>query len=169
MADSSILIAIDTVDTLNRVHAGAKGPALEELERFIAGLRAGLVRARGIDIWKGGAEPVAASGTITIAGADGGTYRATINGANVDVTGTNGDDDATASDLADAINASTDALVQYLVTASASAGVVTITAAQDGITGNTITLAATGTNATASGARLTGGAGHNVSKVSFTL
>ncbi len=129
-------------------------------------------------------EGAQASGTVTISGADGGTYRATVNGVNCDATGTNGDDSATATSLAAAVNSSTDALVQGLVHASASSGVVTITAVHGGPQGNAITLAATGTGATASGALLTGGAaptsavvpttgrlsgGSNDSALTFTL
>lgn len=108
---------------------------------------------------------VPASGTISVAGADGGTYTATINGVAITVTGTSGNNTATATSIAAAINASTNALVQNIVTASSSAGVVTITAVVPGVLGNCITLAASGTGATASGARLTGGSETRVNMV----
>jgi phage tail sheath gpL-like len=68
---------------------------------------------------------------------------------------------ATASNLATAINASATALVSGYVTASASAGTLTITSAFYGLSGNQCTIAKgvdSGTVMTVSGARLTGGA-----------
>lgn len=82
----------------------------------------------------------------TVAGADGGTYRTTINGVDVDATGTNGDDTATAASIAAAINASTNALVLGFVRASSSLGTVTLLAVRGGHQGNAITVAVTGTN-----------------------
>lgn len=105
-----------------------------------------------------GSEGVQASGTVTISGADGGTYATTINGVTINATGTNGNDTATAASIVVAINTSTDALVGGWVRASSSSGVVTITASRGGVGGNAITLSVTGTGATASGVRLTGGA-----------
>lgn len=105
---------------------------------------------------------VQASGTITISGTDQGTYTTTINGVGINATG-GATDTLTAAAIATAINASTNALVQYIVTATSAAGVVTITSSAAGTIGNCITLAATaGTGATASGARLTGGTGETV-------
>lgn len=104
----------------------------------------------------------AASGTVTVVGADGGTYTTTVNGVAINATGTNGDDTATAASIAAAINASTNALVAGHVRATAALGVVTITAASDGPDGNAITLAATGTGATASGTRLANGSASTV-------
>lgn len=98
-----------------------------------------------------------ASGTVTLATASG-TVGATINGVAITVAFATSDAN-TASLLAAAINASTNPLVKDVVTASAAAGVVTIRSTVAGITGNSITLAPSGTGATASGARLTGGAG----------
>lgn len=107
-----------------------------------------------------------ASGTVTISSGTG-SITATINGVAIAVTwGTS--DTATATALAAAINASTNALVKGLVTATSAAGVVTVKAFQPGKLGNAITLAASGTGATASGARLTGGAGDDVAPVTFT-
>lgn len=101
-------------------------------------------------------EGVQASGTVTLSSSSG-NLTATING--VDTTVAFSTDDATsAALLAAAINSSTDALVRGHVYASSSAGVVTITAIRGGLRGNSITLAATGTGATASGARLASGA-----------
>ena len=55
------------------------------------------------------------------------------------------------------------------VTATSALGVVTIRATQKSAWGNAITLAASGTNVTASGARLTGGAGGLGTYVSNTV
>jgi hypothetical protein len=63
---------------------------------------------------------------------------------------------AAAKNLSDAINASLDERVRNL-NASVAAGVVTIKADTQGVWGNAVTLAKTGTNITTSGATLTGG------------
>lgn len=83
--------------------------------------------------------------SATVTGADGGTYRTTINGVDVDATGTNGDDTATAVSIASAINASTSALVSGVVRASSALGTVTLVAVRGGHQGNAITVAVTGT------------------------
>jgi hypothetical protein len=103
-------------------------------------------------------EGAQALATITISGADGGAYVATVNGVACNATGTNGNDTATATSITAAINSSTDALVQGLVHATSASGVVTIAAVHGGHQGNAITLAATGTGATASATRLGSGA-----------
>jgi hypothetical protein len=103
----------------------------------------------------GGTNGAAASGTITMATASG-TVGAIINGVTVSVTWATSDA-ASSTALAAAINASANALVAPFVTASAVGAVTTITAKNKGSQGNAVTLAATGTNVTASGARLTGG------------
>jgi hypothetical protein len=111
-------------------------------------------------------EGAQASNTVTVSGADGGNYTVTINGVSTgNVAGTNGDDTATAVSIVAAINGLTDALVRGHVTAANSSGVITITAVRGGHLGNAITLAATGTGATAGGTRLTGGALPTVSVV----
>lgn len=117
-----------------------------------------------IDSLKGGArlnpvslrcdiQPVSASGTLTIASGSG-SVGGTINGTSVTVTWATSDT-ASAAALAVAINAAA-GLVGY-VTATSALGVVTITAADSGLLGNAITLVASGTGVTASGARLTAG------------
>jgi hypothetical protein len=135
---------------------------------IIAGSRQVSLLGFGNDIrqWLSGAAPagtsatvegamVPAAGTVTIASGSG-SITATINGVGVSTTWATSDT-ATAAALATAINASANALVSDHVTATSAAGVVTITAIQPGRSGNAITLAASGTGATASGARLTGG------------
>lgn len=100
-----------------------------------------------------------ATGTVTV-GAASGTVGATINGVSVTVTYATSAS-ATATALAAAINASANALVNQHVTASASSGVVTLTSKFPGHAGNAVTLAASGTGMTASGARLSGGTNGN--------
>jgi hypothetical protein len=99
----------------------------------------------------------AATGTVTIASGSG-AITAIINGVSISVTWASSDT-ATAAALAAAINA----LKGLPVVASSSAGVVTLWSTLGTNTGsantdgNAITLAATGTGATASGAILSGG------------
>lgn len=102
-----------------------------------------------------------ATGTLTLSSASG-TVGGTINGVSVTVAASGGDT-ATAAAIAAAINASGNALVNKHVTATSALGVVTITAITPGFSGNAITLAASGTNVTASGARLTDGTATAVS------
>lgn len=103
-------------------------------------------------------EGVQASQTTVVSGADGGTYATVINGVTINATGTNGNDTATAASIVTAINASTDALVRGHVTATSSAGTVTLTAVRGGHLGNAVTVSVTGTGYTATGARLVSGA-----------
>ena len=98
---------------------------------------------------------VLATGTVTLSGGSG-TITATINGVAIAITWATSDTNSAAL-LAAAINASTNALVKNIVTATSAAGVVTISAVVPGVVGNCVTLAASGPGATASGARLTGG------------
>ncbi len=103
--------------------------------------------------------PVSATGTYTLSGGSG-TETATINGVAIAITWATSDLNSAAL-LAAAINASTNALVQYLVTATSAAGtgtdgVVTVTATP-GTGGNQVTTAASGTGNTAGQTRLTGG------------
>ena len=120
------------------------------INRFLAG---GRVTPVVLDVRS---VATAASGTLTLATASG-TVGGIINGVTITVTASGGDT-ATATAIAAAINASANALVAGIVDASAVGAVVTVTSEIPGKSGNAITLAATGTNVTASGARLTGGA-----------
>lgn len=104
-----------------------------------------------------------AAGTVTISSGSG-TISAIINGITISVTWTTSDNN-TATLLATAINSSTNALVQGVVYANSANNVCTISADASGPAGNQTTLSATGTGATASGARLTGGAGPTVATV----
>lgn len=113
------------------------------------------------------------AGTATASGATlaGGTNNSVgtiINGVTIttDVT-TAADDTAAAVLVAADVNASVNALVAPFVSASSALGVVTVTADVKGVAGNSITLAASGTGATASGARLTGGSETTPVSVTF--
>ncbi len=109
--------------------------------------------------------PVAASGTVTLSSGSG-TITATINGVAIAITWAT-DDTVSAALLAAAINASSNALVTGIVTATSALGVVTITSVLKNKTSNAITLTASGTGATASGSgRLTSGS--NGTSTSFT-
>jgi phage tail sheath gpL-like len=97
---------------------------------------------------------VAASGTLTISGGAG-AVGGTIGGTLVTVAHT-GNDTTSATALAAAIMA--DVTVNKYVSATSALGVVTVTAIQPGTIGNGITLVASGTGVTASGAKLANGA-----------
>jgi len=123
------------------------------LEGYANGAYSGA--AGSVDAQQDGGDAVAASGTLTMASSSG-TVGGSINGVAITVTWATSDT-LSAAALATAINASANALVAGHVTATSALGVVTITARNKGVTGNAITLAASGTNVTASGARLAGG------------
>jgi hypothetical protein len=101
--------------------------------------------------------PVAPTGTFTISSGSG-TITAVINGVSIAITWATSDTNSAAL-LAAAINASTNALVLGLVSATSAAGVVTVTGigSAASLAGNAITTTATGTGHTAQQARLTGG------------
>lgn len=132
--------------------ASMKGrQAIQRFERLMTGcIQGAYPGATGYDVAQ-----TQATGTLTLASGSG-TVGVTINGVAVTVTWATSDT-ASATALAAAINASGNALVSKHVTATSAAGVVTLTAINPGYVGNAITIAASGTGATASGARLTGG------------
>lgn len=99
---------------------------------------------------------VVANGSVAYSSASG-TQTVTINGVQVHSAAVGATDAATAAAVASSINSSTDALVQGHVRALVRSATVYIFASRPGAQGNAITLAASGTGATASGARLTGG------------
>lgn len=135
----------------------------ELFEKFAAGMESGL-----IEVAAGGTQAAAATGTWTAATASG-TVGVAINGATGITVTASGGDTATATALAAAINASNTALVKNYIRASSSGAVVTITAFQKGLLGNAITLATSGagTGQSVSGARLTGGAGDDVTPTAY--
>lgn len=102
---------------------------------------------------------------LSVGAPDGGTYRTTINGVNVDVTGSIGDAAATVALIVAAINNSVNPLVRDSVYAVAESPDVTLVARRGGHPGNAVTVSVTGTEYTADGARLTTGALPTVSVV----
>lgn len=133
--------------------SGAKHASLKRFMNVLKGAISGnRVLPLSLDVRNAA---VQASGTLTLDTAAG-TVGGVINGVTITVTASGGDT-ATATAIAAAINASSNALVANIVTASALGAVVTVTAVLGGVSGNTVTLAASGTGVTASGARLTSG------------
>lgn len=116
---------------------------------------------------------LASAGQLVLYTAPSGTQTVTINGVNITAaSGANAF--AAAANMAAAINASTNPLVQYLVTAinastSPTTGILSVVALQPGITGNAITIAASGTGALAAGSRLINGVGGSNNPVVVTL
>jgi phage tail sheath gpL-like len=123
------------------------------LQEYISALSSG-TRQGKLLVGPGEYTGTQATGTVAISSGSG-SITATINGIATAVTWATSDT-ATGAALAAAINASTSSLVKDFVTATASTGTVTITAIAKDASGDAITLSASGTGATASGATLTG-------------
>ena len=173
MANTIISINHPTPFSLGINGAARRGnQAVQLVIGLLKALVAGAKKGTALTINAGTATTALApaAGTVTLATGSSGTYTATINGVALTVTYATSLT-ATAALLAKEINDSTNALVQYLVRAVSVGPVVTVVALQPGITGNTITLAASSSagTATASGARLTGGAGGSNNPVVVTL
>lgn len=144
----------DQVPSATRFRA-ARDYAFHELCEHLMGLSSGS-RMGDIEISDdASSDAVAADGTVTFSGAAG-PISVSVNGVALAVSGYADDEDA-ASELVNAINESASVLVHDFVSASAVGPVVTVTAKAKGATGNAITLSASGTGASVSGARLTGG------------
>lgn len=166
---ASTTIVIEHTEDIRGIASGARKESVRALINALEGYTSGAKRAKTLEVMPNNSEALAAaSGTVTISSGSG-AITITINGVTAASETWATDDATTATALAADINASTDALVQNLVTASAAAGVVTVTAVQKGRLGNAITLATSGTGSTASGARLTGGTGGKAAAVSFTF
>lgn len=149
---------------LSSYPAGEARTACAALASLLESIAAGQEKGVTVELGVGGTTAVRASGTATAGTADG---NITINGVNIAYTGASAN--ARAADIAAKINASVDPLVSKIVTASypGTGAVATITAYAAGKMGNSVTLAITGTGASVSGARLTGGAGDDVSTTSY--
>src|SRR5512133_2511694 len=146
----------DILEGLSKAAAQPREVALT-LARFFDRIACG-IDAADVSITLNGTVGAQATGTLTMASSSG-TVGGTIAGTAVTVTWATSDT-LSAAALATAINAN--ATVNKLVRATSALGVVTLTALAAGIVGNQITLVASGTNVTASGAKLTGGAGDDV-------
>ena len=110
--------------------------------------------AGGTEVSTGGGR---ATGNVTLSSGSG-LITITINGVAAASETWATSDTATAALLVADINNHDDDLIRGVVYAWASAGVVNISAHRGGTSGNTITIACSGTGATASGARLATGA-----------
>lgn len=124
----------------------------------------------------------AATGTITVSGINTAGDTILINGSTLTAVasgatgvqfnvGTNATTQA--ANIASAINAASNALINLQVTATSAAGVVTITSVSKSALGNAVTIAKgtdTGSVMTVSGARLTGGSNPtNPASVSYAF
>jgi hypothetical protein len=125
MADSSIKVVIDTTDALNLGTPDSTRTVMQPLRNWLKALIGGSKRANSVSIWADGAKPVRASGTFAYATSSG-TVGIVINGVTITVTWASSDIASMTATVA-AINASTNALVQYLVTACNFAGTATLT------------------------------------------
>lgn len=177
MADSSTIVTIAQTSTLQLEGRGGE-EALVRLRNHLNGIISGAKRATTVKIFGDGAALVAATGTVTCAAAmaldtvtiNGVVFTAVAGAAAADQFSIDGSDTADAAALAAAINASTNALIRYQVTASSSGTVCTITAAVPGVVGNCMTLATSnGVRLAPSGARLAGGTGGNVTPTTITV
>lgn len=130
---------LDTADNLINLGRQCASGMLDPIT-----LKAGAVAATGQVVFS------TSSGSLTI----------TINGVEFTAS-TGGGDTANAAAMAVLINASEDAAIAGVVTATSEAdgadANLDITATVPGVSGNYITLAATGTGVTAGAARLAGG------------
>lgn len=136
-----------------------------KLVNLIAGIASGAIKGL-IDISGSSADPVAASGTLTldtVIATDVATVGTiTFTGTDTPSTELHFDtslatDALIAADLAAKISAHS--VIGQIVSASASGAVVTVTARQKGIIGNQIGISSVDATITASGAFLTGGTG----------
>lgn len=97
---------------------------------------------------------IVATNTMTINGV---VFTCVASGATGNQFNVGASDTAAAANAAAAINASVTTLIAGYVTATSALGVVTVTSVSRGKAGNQVTIVG-GSNVTASGARLTGGA-----------
>lgn len=178
---SSLVITVNAEETQSYLQQTVKeesGRPKEEvlaLSQYFKELAIG-TKSASVDVATGSANPVAASGTFTLASvpADdtviigGVTLTAKASPANENQwsqAGTNAQD---AASLAAVINAHS--VLSLSVVATSSQAVVTVTSKVKGTIGNHIPIAETGTSITASGAFLTGGTGGgNDSVVTYSL
>jgi hypothetical protein len=173
---SKLNLALDTSDTALFI-SSLKNVTANNLEQLFKSLSGG-ARLKTTTL-SANMTPVAATGTLAVDDATvNGTVGGVINGVTITVASASDTGYVVAQAIATAINASSNALVQNLVTAAASNptgddGLVTITAnIKYGLAGNCMTLSASGTGITASGTRLGAGgasvAGSNGTVTAFT-
>jgi phage tail sheath gpL-like len=149
---------------------GAKNDSAKQVASNIDGIIWGALQgvlansSPKIHVSYSSADAVLASGTLTISSGSG-SVGGTIGGTAKTVTWATSDT-ASAAALVTAINA--DTTINKLVIATSAAGVVTLTALVPGAVGNKITLVASGTGVTASGATLASGAGADTNGYALT-
>jgi phage tail sheath gpL-like len=136
--------------------AGAKLQGLDPVRELLNGTENG-ASDRGVSVYVATSTVNAAyaTGTLTLSSGSG-SVGGTIGGTAVTATWATSDANSAAL-IAAAINANT--TVNKFCSATSSGAVVTITAASSGQIGERITLVASGTGVTASGANLGAGAG----------
>lgn len=123
MADSHLQISIDQTDPLNA--SGRTGKELlNRVINHLQGIRGSSKRASVMKVWADGSAPRVARAVVTFATSSG-AVGAVINGVTITITWA-GSDAASQTLFAAAVNASSDALVQYLVQACNFAGTITL-------------------------------------------
>jgi phage tail sheath gpL-like len=151
------------VQTLKKTSGEPKGQALA-LAGYFKELAIG-TKSASVEVSTGAGNPVAASGTFTLASvaADdavtigGVTLTAKASPAGEAQWSQAGTDAVDAAALATCINAHS--VLSLVVSATSASNVVTVTSKVPGLIGNRIAITETGTSITASGALLTGGTG----------
>ena len=156
---ATVVVTIETSKDPNEYKkAGQKNANGNRLNDLLRGLNSGALLGK-VFVQGSTANPVAASGTITQVSTVS-TNTVTIGGVTL-TAGTDwvvtGSDTEKATNLAAAINAN--ATLNKIVVATSATNVVTITALQQGVLGNYITLAKSGAPITVSGTSLANGAG----------
>lgn len=124
MADSGLTIQVDQTDALNLTGRTGRHQVLQALANHLDGLKGGSRRFNALRVWADGATPRPARAVVKFATSSG-VVGATINGVAVTVTWATSDANS-GTLFAAAVNASTNALVQYLVQACNIAGTVAL-------------------------------------------
>ncbi len=118
MASSTTALVLEHYDALSDVSSSGKAQALTRIANLLNGAvsGAGHQRAVAVELFQNSSAPCKAFGTYVLATASG-DLDTVINGVTI-TTAYDTSDIITATAIAAAINASTDALVQYIVEAS---------------------------------------------------
>lgn len=126
MANTSLALLLNQTDALNIANPETRSgrELLRMLINHLEGIAGGNKRADRLSLWVDGAIPQRASGTLALSSGSG-AVGGTINGVTVTDTWATSDTNS-AGLIAAAINASTNALVQYFVQASNWAGTVAL-------------------------------------------
>ena len=166
---ATLVVTLSLDDTQSHVQQLAQPSAnqgmaaIKAVSRYVNSI--GVRRQGSIRVQTGGAAPVRATGTATLASVaandtiviGGTTLTAKASPANENEFSQAGSDTADAASLVTKINAHS--TLSQVVKASSSGAVVTITCLVPGVIGNHITLAQTGGTITLSAAKLSGGTG----------